>query len=55
MALATEASARSLLLFHHDPDRTDDEIDAVVAGAGRAALPVGAAAEGHTVDLSVRL
>jgi phosphoribosyl 1,2-cyclic phosphodiesterase len=28
-ALATAAQARHLVLYHHDPDRTDDEVDAI--------------------------
>ncbi|HEX2273576.1 MAG TPA: MBL fold metallo-hydrolase [Acidimicrobiales bacterium] len=55
VALAREANARKLLLYHHDPDRTDDEIDAIVAGTdGTASLIVEAAAEGTTIDLPGR-
>jgi phosphoribosyl 1,2-cyclic phosphodiesterase len=45
--LAVAARARHLLLFHHDPSRTDDEIDAMVASCRDAAgsLCVDAAAE----------
>lgn len=31
VALCEAAGAKSLRLFHHDPNRTDDEVDAVVA------------------------
>jgi hypothetical protein len=37
------------LLFHHDPWRTDDEVDAIVAHHGGGSLPVAAAVEGDTV------
>ena len=51
VGLAERAGARQLALFHHDPSRTDDEIDAVVAGLHRATVPVTAAVEGAVVDL----
>jgi len=40
------AGAKEVVLFHHDPNRTDDEVDAIVASFARAAVPVTAAAEG---------
>ncbi len=49
--LAELAGARSVLLFHHDPSRTDAEVDAIVAGFADAAVPVAAAAEGTTITL----
>jgi phosphoribosyl 1,2-cyclic phosphodiesterase len=52
--LAELAGARSVLLFHHDPARTDDEVDAIVAGFADAPLPVDAAAESTTHDLALR-
>ncbi|HEY0970623.1 MAG TPA: MBL fold metallo-hydrolase [Gemmatimonadales bacterium] len=51
--LALEAGVRRLVLFHHHPERSDDEVDALLdvcrARAGRAggALEVLAAAEGQ--------
>ena len=53
IGLAEVCGVGELLLFHHDPARTDDEIDALVA-----ALPVGptrvsAAREGATYDLGI--
>lgn len=45
------AGARSVLLFHHDPARTDAEVDAIVASFATASVPVTAAAEGTTLDL----
>ena len=49
--LAEAAGARHLLLFHHDPSRTDDEIDALVAGLSGSPVPVTAAAEGMVLTL----
>ena len=46
MRLAELAGAKAVLLFHHDPIRTDDEVDAIVASFAEAAVPVTAAAEG---------
>ena len=53
--LALEAGVEELVLFHHKPDRTDDEVDqsvkectALVKNRG-ARLSVVAAAEGMTV------
>jgi len=51
VGLAEACGARELLLFHHDPERTDDEIDALVQKYSTGALPVRAAAEGHVIDL----
>ena len=49
--LAEIAGARSVLLFHHDPNRTDDELDAMVAGFADAPVPVAAATEGTTLEV----
>jgi phosphoribosyl 1,2-cyclic phosphodiesterase len=51
IGLAQEAGAKRLLLFHHDPQRSDDQIDAIVAAHRRESLPVEAAAEGAVIDL----
>ena len=51
VALATEAKARRLLLYHHDPDRTDDQIDALVAAYRSASVVVEAAAQGRVFEL----
>ncbi len=50
--LAETAGAKRLLLFHHDPQRTDDEVDEMVARHETASVPVSAAAEGNVLDLS---
>jgi phosphoribosyl 1,2-cyclic phosphodiesterase len=49
--LAERAGAKAVLLFHHDPIRTDDELDAIVEGFAGAAVPVSAATEGTHIDL----
>ena len=46
---------RTLMLFHHDPWRTDDEIDAILVHARRLArddLEVRAAYEGLVLELT---
>jgi len=49
--LAERAGARRLLLFHHDPPRTDDDLDAVVASVQGGPVPVQGAVEGVVFDL----
>jgi phosphoribosyl 1,2-cyclic phosphodiesterase len=55
--LALEAKVRQLVLFHHHPERTDDEVDQCVAScrelvrARGAQLDVIAAAEGMTLSV----
>jgi len=51
VGLAREAASRKVLLFHHDPPRTDDEVDAIVAGFRGGPVPVEAAVEGVTIQL----
>jgi phosphoribosyl 1,2-cyclic phosphodiesterase len=51
VALAAQAGVGRLLLYHHDPPRTDDQIDAIVAACADADVPVAAAAQGMVVDL----
>ena len=51
VGLATEAHARRLLLFHHDPARTDDQIDELVESYADADLLIEAAKEGMIIDL----
>ena len=53
VALGRRAGARRVLLFHHDPPRTDDDIDAMVASFASSTVPVEAAAEGMVIDLPV--
>ena len=51
VGLAERAGVRRLVLFHHDPRRTDDQVDALVAGCQGGTVEVVAAAEGMTLDL----
>jgi phosphoribosyl 1,2-cyclic phosphodiesterase len=52
VTLAREAGVRQLVLFHHAPTRTDDEVDAITAWlSGRVPAEVMAAAEGLTLDI----
>jgi phosphoribosyl 1,2-cyclic phosphodiesterase len=51
IGLAERGHARSLLLFHHDPPRTDEEIDEIVHTHQRPDLDIAAAAEGMVIDL----
>jgi phosphoribosyl 1,2-cyclic phosphodiesterase len=50
--LAEAASVPRVLLFHHDPPRTDDQIDALVARYQGRAVAVDAARQGTVIDLS---
>jgi phosphoribosyl 1,2-cyclic phosphodiesterase len=51
VGLAVAARARRLLLFHHDPARTDQQIDELVHRYADAPLSVAAATEGMILDL----
>lgn len=51
VGLAEAAGARKLVLFHHDPSRTDDQIDAIVVAHSCAGVEVVAAAEGLVLQL----
>lgn len=50
--LAEECNARMLVLFHHSPVRTDDQLDALAA-AVNAPFPVVVAREGQVLDVPV--
>jgi phosphoribosyl 1,2-cyclic phosphodiesterase len=52
LALAAEAGVGELVLFHHAPGRTDDQIDAIARSVGDGGVPVSVAAEGTTIDLA---
>lgn len=51
VGLAEAAGAHWLVLFHHDPSRTDDEIDDVVASLAGAPVSVTAASEGMRLEV----
>ena len=44
--LGRKAGVRTVVLFHHDPPRTDDQVDAILASWAAAGVEVIAAAEG---------
>jgi phosphoribosyl 1,2-cyclic phosphodiesterase len=46
VGLGVAAGARQVALFHHDPGRSDREVDAIVAGLGHPPIRVFAAREG---------
>lgn len=53
VGLANKAAVGRLLLFHHDPTRTDAQIDALVARArGVAEMPVEPAAEDGAYEVA---
>jgi phosphoribosyl 1,2-cyclic phosphodiesterase len=49
--LARRAGARRVVLFHHQPDRTDAELDQIARRFAGAPVPVTVAAEGQVIDL----
>ena len=51
VALGVAAGARRVVLFHHDPARTDAQVDAIVARFTGAPIPVLAAVEGSALQL----
>lgn len=51
VGLAEACGVKRLLLFHHDPARTDDDLDANVARFRDRAVRVEGAAEGMVIDL----
>jgi phosphoribosyl 1,2-cyclic phosphodiesterase len=51
VGLTARAGARRAVLFHHRPDRTDDELDKLAARFDRAPVPVTVAADGRTLTL----
>ena len=50
--LAQECSVATLALFHHDPTRNDDALDAIAASSADAGPRVVVASEGLTIDLA---
>jgi len=51
VSLGEAAGARRVLLFHHDPARTDEQLDALLDRFSDAPVPVEAAREGTVLDL----
>jgi phosphoribosyl 1,2-cyclic phosphodiesterase len=52
VALGREAGVRAVVLFHHAPTRTDDEVDAIEHSVQEPGLRVIAAFEGLVLDLA---
>lgn len=52
--LGVRAGAAKVVLFHHDPSRTDEQLDALVAVNQHHSVRVVAAAEGLSLDLRSR-
>jgi phosphoribosyl 1,2-cyclic phosphodiesterase len=51
IGLAAAAGARRVLLLHHRPDRTDNELDKLAAGLQDGRVPVTLAADGEVICL----
>jgi phosphoribosyl 1,2-cyclic phosphodiesterase len=51
VGLGARAGAARVVLSHHRPDRTDDELDRLAAEFGDAPVPVTVAADGEMLDL----
>jgi phosphoribosyl 1,2-cyclic phosphodiesterase len=49
--LGEVAGAKAVLLFHHDPNRSDDDVDAIVARFADRTIAVTGAAEGVVIDI----
>jgi phosphoribosyl 1,2-cyclic phosphodiesterase len=49
--LARRAGARQVVLFHHQPDRTDDELDKIAQRFAAAPVPVTVATQEQVIDL----
>jgi len=50
VALGLEAGVGAVVLFHHSPTRTDDEIDVMQAAVSNQDVPVVAAYEGLVLE-----
>ncbi len=51
VGLAQAAGVGQVVLFHHDPRRTDDELDAIACSLASGPVPVSVAHERQTVEL----
>ena len=51
MALAREAGVGRLVLFHHEPGRTDNDVESIARSLDSAGLPVQAAVEGLELEV----
>lgn len=53
VSLGAEAGAKAVVLFHHDPHRTDQEIDALARTLPTSSFPIVMAREGLVLDADV--
>ena len=51
IGLGRKAGAKAVMLYHHDPDRTDDDLDRIVTSLNGTKPRVYAAAEGSVIEL----
>lgn len=51
IGLGRKAGAKSVMLYHHDPDRTDDQLDGIIASLNGTKPSVIAAAEGAIINI----
>jgi hypothetical protein len=51
VSLGARCGVGRVVLFHHDPWRTDEAVDAIVSRFGASPVPVTAAVEGDTITL----
>ncbi|HEX2028504.1 MAG TPA: MBL fold metallo-hydrolase [Nitriliruptorales bacterium] len=51
VTLAESCDVGCLMLYHHDPPRTDDELDAIMASLRDRSVAIRAAVEGDVIDL----
>jgi phosphoribosyl 1,2-cyclic phosphodiesterase len=51
LGLAARCGVKKLMLYHHDPPRTDDQIDVIVSSLQGGPVPVEASAQKMTIDL----
>ncbi|MBV9099742.1 MAG: MBL fold metallo-hydrolase [Candidatus Dormibacteraeota bacterium] len=54
IGLGREAGARHVVLFHHDPSRSDEQLDGIVAAWRGHDPPVSAAVEGEVIEVAER-
>ena len=51
IGLAELAKSKALMLFHHDPDRTDDQLDALLGNYHSNGVKISAAVEGTVIEV----
>ena len=51
VTLAEHCGAKRVMLYHHDPSRTDDQVDELAATITSDSVEIGVAVEGMTIEL----